>query len=236
MSGAPRDVPAPSPGAGVVLVLGPRVVATPARLRRTCARVAADVAGGTRVVAVVGAMGDASGRLLGLVPALTPRPSARELDVLVANGGRVSAALLTMGLRALGVPAVSLTGEQAGLVTDAQHRVARVREVRPARAAEALERGMVAVVAGGQGATEAGDVTTLGRGGGGVTAVWLAAALGIGACHVLDDAEAAEAVWFDPVLVDLARRHRIDVRVHSGPARGRERARPAPPATTRRAS
>ncbi len=187
----------------VVQKYGGSSVADLPRLRRVAARIAATVEQGTRVVAVVSAMGNTTNELLALARQVTPEPDRRELDMLVSVGERISVALVAMALRDLGVPAVSLTGSQSGIITDESHADARVVEVRPARLRAALERGEVAVVAGFQGVSRAREVTTLGRGGSDTTAVVLAAALGARHCEICSD---VDGVWSaDPRVVTDAR-------------------------------
>ncbi|TMD26188.1 MAG: aspartate kinase, partial [Chloroflexi bacterium] len=132
---------------------------------------------GEKVVAVVSAMGHTTDRLIALAESVNPDPPARELDMLVANGETITAPLVAMCLQGMGVPAVSLSGAQAGVRTSGHHSRARIRDIKPDRIVEALERKQVPVIAGFQGVTEELEITTLGRGGSDTTAVALAAAL-----------------------------------------------------------
>lgn len=173
-------------------------------IRRVAARVVATVEQGYRVVVVVSAMGNTTNELLALARSVTPTPGRRELDLLVSVGERVSMTLLAMAISDLGVPAASFTGSQSGIITDEQHVSATVLEVRPHRVERALDRGSVAIVAGFQGVSRAGEVTTLGRGGSDTTAVVLAAALGAEHCEICSDVDAVYSA--DPRKVQGARR------------------------------
>jgi aspartate kinase len=150
-------------------------------------RIKRAVDGGQQVVAVISAMGQDTDRLVELalrIRGRMPRPAARELDMLMASGEATTAPLVAIGLQGLGVPAVAFSGLQAGIRTTSDYGRAEIIEVRPLRVIEALERGMVPVIAGFQGATEDLDVTTLGRAGGDTTAVRLAAELGAELCEI----------------------------------------------------
>jgi len=142
-------------------------------------------------VAVVSARGDTTDELLALASAVSDDPDPRELDMLLATGEHESATLLSMALHSLGVPAISLTGAQAGITTDGQYGRARIANVEPARVRAELERGNVVIVAGFQGQSGAAEglaeTTTLGRGGSDTTAVALAAALGAERCQIFTD-------------------------------------------------
>src|SRR5205823_4625444 len=135
------------------------------RIRRVSRRIAETVRSGEQVVAVVSAMGHTTDRLIGLAHQVTADVPARELDMLVANGETITAPLVAMCLKGLGVPAVSLSGPQAGIRTSEHHSRARIRDIKPDRILEALAKHQVPVVAGFQGVTEELEITTLGRGG-----------------------------------------------------------------------
>ena len=143
---------------------------------------------GRGVVGVLAAMGSTTGELLELARQVSPRPHERELDMLVSVGERAACALTAMAIVDLGHDAVSLTGSQAGIVTDSAHGEARIVDVRPNRVREALERGAIVLVAGFQGVSTDAEVTTLGAGGRDETAIALAAALEADACELLGDA------------------------------------------------
>ncbi len=174
------------------------------RIRKVAARIAATVAGGRQVAVTVSAMGHSTDRLVGMARELAPRPSRRELDVLLTTGEQQSIALLAMALQSLGVKARSFTGAQAGFLTDAQHGSARILEVDTRRVRAALDAGEVAVVAGFQGVDSDGAITTLGRGGSDTTAVALAAALGARECEIYTDTEGVYTT--DPHLIPTARK------------------------------
>ncbi len=159
---------------------------SPEKIARVAARIAGEVRRGRSLVVVASAMGGRTDALVRLAGALTNRPPARELDALLATGESASTALLAMALQALGVPAVSLRGWQAGICTEGPHGHARIASIDTARVRAELAAGRVPVVCGFQGLGEAGDVTTLGRGGSDTTAVALAAALGV-ACEIYSD-------------------------------------------------
>ncbi len=156
------------------------------------------------MVAVVSAMGHTTDRLIALAESVNPEPSGRELDMLVANGETITAPLVAMCLEGMGVPAVSLSGLQAGVRTSAHHSRARIRDINPDRIHKTLEAGKVAVVAGFQGVTEDLEVTTLGRGGSDTTAVALAAALRASSCEIYTDVDGIYTA--DPRVVKNARK------------------------------
>lgn len=174
------------------------------KLRRVAGRIAAARSEGYAVVVVASAMGNTTDELVALARGVTPRPPRRELDMLLSVGERVAMSLLAMALGDRGVPAVSLTGSQSGIVTDEAHADANVVEVRPDRVRAALEAGQVVIVAGFQGVSRAREVTTLGRGGSDTTAVVLAAALGAEHCEICSD---VDGVWSaDPRVVPTAQK------------------------------
>ena len=179
------------------------------RIRKVAARVAARRAEGHQMVVVVSAMGDTTDELLELARKISSDPPRRELDMLLTCGERVSMALLSMALHQLGVPAISFTGSQSGIITDDNHSGARILEVRPVRIREELGRGKVVIVAGFQGVSRQREVTTLGRGGSDTTAVALAAALGAEVCELLSDVDGVYSA--DPRVVPEARKlERLD--------------------------
>jgi aspartate kinase len=188
----------------VVQKYGGSSVADVGKIKKVADRVAATKAAGKEVVVVVSAMGDTTDDLLGLAKQVTDSPARRELDMLLSAGERISMALLSMALNARGVPAVSFTGSQSGIVTNDAHTNARIVEVRPFRVQDELARGNVVIVAGFQGVSYRRDVTTLGRGGSDTTAVALAAALDAEACEIYSDVEGVYTS--DPRVVPSARR------------------------------
>lgn len=188
----------------IVQKYGGTSLGTAARIRRVSRRIAATVKGGQKVVAVVSAMGHTTDRLIALAQSVNAEPSARELDMLVANGETITAPLVAMCLQGMGVPAISLSGLQAGVRTSAHHSRARIQDIKPDRIVEALRAGQVPVIAGFQGVTEDLEVTTLGRGGSDTTAVALAAALKADACEIFTDVDGIYTA--DPRIVASARK------------------------------
>jgi len=188
----------------IVQKYGGTSVGSAARIRRVCRRIAASVKRGDKVVVVVSAMGHTTDRLIALAQSVNAEPPARELDMLVANGETITAPLVAMCLQGMGVPALSLSGLQAGVRTSAHHSKARIRDIKPDRILEALRAGQVPVVAGFQGVTEDLEVTTLGRGGSDTTAVALAAALKADACEIFTDVDGIYTA--DPRVVPKARK------------------------------
>ncbi len=188
----------------VVQKYGGSSVANPERIRSVAGRVADAHAAGDRVVVVVSAMGDTTDQLIDLVHEITDKPPEREMDVLLSTGEQVSIALLAMALKELGKPVVSLTGAQAGILTDSSHTKAKILEISSSRVLEELGRGNIVVVAGFQGIDEADDITTLGRGGSDTTAVALAAAFKADLCEIYTDVDGVYTT--DPRLVPEARK------------------------------
>jgi aspartate kinase len=186
----------------VVQKYGGTSVGTAARIKRVSRRITETVRSGSRVVAVVSAMGHTTDRLIELAQRVSTDPPPRELDMLVANGETITAPLVAMCLQGMGMPAVSLTGPQAGVRTSGQHSRARIQEIRPDRILEALDQGKVPVVAGFQGVSDDLEITTLGRGGSDTTAVALAAALKA-ACEIYTDVDGI--LTADPRVVPEAR-------------------------------
>ncbi len=187
----------------IVQKYGGTSVAGPERLKAVAARIARAREAGDDVVAVVSAMGDVTDELLELAARINPEPAEREMDMLLATGEQVTIALLTMAIHALGHEAVSYTGPQVGIVTDSGHTKAKIREVRGERLRRTLEAGAVAIVAGFQGTTSDGEITTLGRGGSDTTAVAVAAGVGADVCEIYTDV--AGVFTADPRIVDDAR-------------------------------
>ena len=179
-------------------------VADTERIKAVARRMVAARAAGNRVVAVLSAMGDTTDELLRLAHEISPRPAPREVDMLISVGERVACALAAMAIHDLGHEAISLTGSQAGIVTDTVHGRAKIVDVRARRIHEALDQDRIVLVAGFQGVSTAFDVTTLGRGGSNLTAVALAAALGADACEMYTDVEGVFTA--DPRIVPTARK------------------------------
>ena len=189
----------------VVQKYGGSSVADAAGIKRVAARVLETREAGNDVVVVVSAMGDTTDELLDLAAEITDKAPAREMDMLLSAGERMSMALLAMAIEAAGGKAVSFTGSQAGMITDALHGSARIVEVSPARVRRAVELGSVAIVAGFQGMSkESKNITTMGRGGSDTTAVALAAALDADVCEIYTDVDGVFTA--DPRVVHHARK------------------------------
>ena len=183
----------------VVQKYGGSSVADVERIQKVADRIAATRRTGQDVVVVVSAMGDTTDDLLALARRVSASPSRRELDMLLSAGERIAMALLSMALNDRGVPAVSFTGSQSGIITNDAHAAARIVEVRPYRVQDELARGKVVIVAGYQGVSYRKEITTLGRGGSDTTAVALAAALDAEACEIYSDVEGVYSA--DPRVV-----------------------------------
>jgi aspartate kinase len=188
----------------VVMKFGGSSVGDPQKLKDVAARIVAARCEGTRVVAVLSAMGNTTDDLVRLAYEISARPKPRELDMLISVGERISCALAAMAIHDLGHEAISLTGSQAGIVTDTVHGKAKIVDVRARRIHEALDEERIVLVAGFQGVSTALDITTLGRGGSDTTAVALAAALGAEVCEIYTDVEGIFTA--DPRIVPEARK------------------------------
>jgi aspartate kinase len=188
----------------IVQKYGGTSVETPALIQRVAQRVVAAADAGQRVCVVVSAMGHDTDRLVEMAAEISAAPHARELDMLLSSGERISMALLSMAINELGRDAISFTGSQAGIVTDTVHGKARIVDVRAKRVLEALDLNKIVIVAGFQGVSTDFDVTTLGRGGSDTTAVALAAALGADACEIYTDVKGVYTA--DPRIVPEARK------------------------------
>jgi aspartate kinase len=177
---------------------------TPAKIRAVARRLADLHGRGHRVAAIVSAMGKTTDQLIEMAYQVSPAPNRRELDMLLTTGERISMSLMSMALRDLGVPAISFTGSQAGVMTDASHSSARILDVRPVRVREELDRGRVVVLAGFQGVDPVTkEITTLGRGGSDTTAVAMAAALKAERCEIIKEVDGVCSA--DPRIVPDAR-------------------------------
>lgn len=173
----------------IVQKYGGTSVGNPDRIKNVASRVAQYRARGDRLVVVVSAMSGVTDNLIKLAREIMPLPSEREMDMLLATGEQTTIALAAMALHALGVPAVSLTGAQAGILTDGVHTKAKIRNITPKQVHAWLDSGHVVIVAGFQGQTPEGQITTLGRGGSDLTAIALAAALRADLCQIYTDVE-----------------------------------------------
>ena len=189
----------------LVMKFGGTSVGDTGKIKDVARRLVAAREAGNRVVGVLSAMGDTTDELIRLAHEISPRPQAREYDMLISVGERISNALCAMAVYDLGHEAISLTGSQAGIVTDTVHGKAKIAEVRATRINDALDADRIVLVAGFQGVSaDSHDVTTLGRGGSDTTAVALAAALGAHACEIYTDVEGVFTA--DPRIVPGARK------------------------------
>lgn len=188
----------------IVMKFGGTSVADATCMKRVAATIVDARKAGHPVVAVVSARGKTTDELIALAREMCDNPPAREMDMLLSTGERISAALLAMAIQELGYDAISLTGSQAGIVTDTVHTKAKILDIRPHRIMRALEEDKIVLVAGFQGVSTAQDVTTLGRGGSDTTAVALAAALGAEACQIFTDVDGVYTA--DPRIVPDARK------------------------------
>jgi len=188
----------------IVQKYGGTSVGTPERIEKVAKRVMRSRTRGDDVVVVVSAMSGETNRLIELARQINPRPSEREMDVLVSTGEQVTIALLAMALEKFDQPARSYTGAQVRILTDSAHTKARIREIDTQRISHDLAQGRVVVVAGFQGMDEHGNITTLGRGGSDTSAVALAAALNADECQIYTDVDGVYTT--DPRVVPTARR------------------------------
>ncbi len=188
----------------IVMKFGGTSVADATCMKRVAQRIVDARKEGHPVVAVVSARGDTTDELIQMAEEISENPPAREMDMLLSTGERISAALVAMAIHELGYDAISLTGSQAGIVTDTAHTKAKILDIRPRRIQQALEEGKIVLVAGFQGVSTDQDVTTLGRGGSDTTAVALAAALGAEACVIFTDVDGIYTT--DPRVVPEARK------------------------------
>lgn len=188
----------------IVQKYGGSSVADAEKIKAVARRVVAAKEKGNQVVVVISAMGDTTDDLISLAQQVTDQPDERELDVLLSTGEMISSTLLAMAVKSLGYKAISLSGSQAGIQTDAAYSRARIRAITPQRILKELEKDKIVIVAGFQGITEEMDVTTLGRGGSDTTAVALAVSLGAEICHIYTDVEGVYTA--DPRLVPQARK------------------------------
>jgi len=188
----------------VVQKYGGTSVATPDLIRRVAERVVARHKQGDRMVVVVSAMGDTTDELEGLANKVSRNPPDREMDVLMTSGERISMSLLAMAVNDLGEEAVSMTGGQSGIITDAVHRKARILDIKPDRLLAELDKGKILIVAGYQGVTTDAQETALGRGGSDLTAVALAYALRADVCEINTDVDGIYTA--DPRVVPEARK------------------------------
>jgi aspartate kinase len=189
----------------VVMKFGGTSVAGAEEIKRAALRIVSAREAGSRVVAVLSARGKTTDELVAQAMEISERPDSREMDMLLSTGERISCALCAMAIHDMGHMAISLTGSQAGIVTDSSHTRAKIIDVRADRIREALGDDRIVLVAGFQGvSTDSRDVTTLGRGGSDTTAVALAAALGASVCEIYTDVSGVFSA--DPRIVPDARK------------------------------
>ncbi len=188
----------------IVQKYGGTSVATPDRIQRVARRILAAQHNGSQVVAVVSAMSGVTDNLIKLARQITPHPSERELDMLLSTGEQTTIALTAMAVNHLGGRAVSLTGAQAGIVTDGVHTKAKIANITPKRLQSFLHSGLIVIVAGFQGETLEGQITTLGRGGTDLTAIALAAVMKADLCQIFTDVDGVYTC--DPRIVKHARK------------------------------
>src|SRR3954468_11053175 len=173
----------------IVQKYGGTSVANTDRIKNVAARVARYTAKGDQIVVVVSAMSGVTDNLIKMAKELMALPNEREMDMLLATGEQTTIALTAISLHSIGVAACSLTGAQAGIVTDGVHTKAKIQNITPKRIHELLNQGRVVIVAGFQGETAEGQITTLGRGGSDLTAIALAAALKADLCQIYTDVD-----------------------------------------------
>lgn len=190
----------------IVQKFGGSSVANAECIRRVATRVAESYDAGNRMVVVVSAMGDTTDHLVALAKELNDKASAREMDMLLSTGEQQTISLLAMTLNAMGYKAVSYTGWQAGIITEDVASKAKILSITPTRIEEKLKENYIVIVAGFQGATDTGEITTLGRGGSDTTAVALASALNADFCEIFTDVDGVYTT--DPRMV--AEAHKID--------------------------
>ncbi len=188
----------------IVQKYGGTSVGNPERIRNVARRVAQYRNAGDQVVVVVSAMSGVTDGLIKLAKEITALPSEREMDMLLATGEQQTIALTAIALQTLGIEAVSLTGAQAGIVTDGVHTKAKIQNITPRGVHKLLDAGNVVIVAGFQGQTPEGDITTLGRGGSDLTAIALAAALNADLCQIYTDVDGIYTA--DPRIVPSAKK------------------------------
>jgi aspartate kinase len=188
----------------IVQKYGGTSVGSTDRIKNVVARVARHRAQGDQVVVVVSAMKGVTDNLIKMAGELTPLPSEREMDVLLSTGEQTTIALTAMALHALDIPAASLTGAQAGIVTDGVHTKAKIRNISPKEVHRLLDAGQVVIVAGFQGQTSEGLITTLGRGGSDLTAIALASALKADLCQIYTDVDGVYTA--DPRIIPGAKK------------------------------
>lgn len=188
----------------IVMKFGGSSVGTPERMQLVAKRIIERQQEGNGIIVVVSAMGDTTDDLIDQSKQLNANPPAREMDMLLAVGEQISISLLSMTIQQQGHPSVSFTGWQAGIITEKEHGKAKIKKIDPHRVITAVKSGSIAIVAGFQGMSEDGEITTLGRGGSDTTAVALAAEVGAEACEIYTDVDGVYST--DPRVVKNARK------------------------------
>ncbi|MFD2116072.1 aspartate kinase [Paenibacillus yanchengensis] len=188
----------------IVMKFGGSSVGTPERMQLVAKRIIERQQEGNQIIVVVSAMGDTTDDLIDQSKLLNSNPPAREMDMLLSVGEQISVSLLAMTINQLGHSAMSFTGWQAGMITEQEHGKAKLKKINPSRVMAALESGAVAIVAGFQGMSETGEITTLGRGGSDTTAVAIAAEVGADVCEIYTDVDGIYST--DPRVVHRARK------------------------------
>ncbi len=188
----------------VIQKYGGSSVGNVAKIKNAANRIITYVKQGKGVVAVVSAMGDTTNELIGLAKEISPRPSSREMDMLISTGEQISCALLAMAIHKKGFDAVSFTGSQVGIITDTYHTQAKILNIEADRIKKSLRKGKVVIVAGFQGLSTSAEITTLGRGGSDLSAVALAVVLKADVCEIYTDVEGIYTA--DPRIVPEAKK------------------------------
>ena len=205
-------------------------VGDPGRIKNVARRVLETQQAGNQVVVVVSAMSGVTDSLIKLAREVSGRPSEREMDVLLSTGEQTTVALRAMALQGMGAAAVSLTGAQAGIVTDGVHTKAKIFNITPKQIRAHLDGGSIVIVAGFQGQTSGGEITTLGRGGSDLTAIALAGALKADKCEIFTDVDGVFTC--DPRVVPDARRSAPSATRRSRMASGRRSCSRGPSSST----
>lgn len=188
----------------IVQKYGGTSVGNPERIRNVAKRLLETQREGNSVVAIVSAMSGVTDSLIKLAKEVSPKPTEREMDVLLSTGEQTTMALAAMAIQAMGGKAVSLTGAQAGIVTNGIHTKAKISNITPNQIRKHLERDEIVIIAGFQGETEEGDITTLGRGGSDLTAIAVASAIGADICQIFTDVDGVYTC--DPRIVPTAKK------------------------------
>ena len=188
----------------IVQKYGGSSVANPERIKKVAEKIIACAKKGNSIVVVISAMGDSTDELVSLAKRINPQPSEREMDMLMSTGEQISSSLLAMAMHKRGVPAISFTGPQVGIITDTDHTQAKILKIETERIRKELKSGKIVIVAGFQGLSTALEITTLGRGGSDLSAVALAVVLGADVCEIYTDVDGIYTA--DPRIISNARK------------------------------